>query len=63
MFIVFRSFGESLVTKCMSLNNEPRIARPFPMYLNPVELKYYPCVISLDKRSGDSNSVDDLSLK
>ena len=40
----------------MSLNNKPCMVRPFLVDLNPVELKYYPFVISLD--SGSFNSVD-----
>ena len=33
------------------------------MDLNPVELNYYPFMISLDKYIGSCNSVDDLSTK
>ena len=47
----------------MWLNNESCIARPFLICLNPVELKYYPFKIGLDKCSGSCNSVDDLSPK
>ena len=32
---------------------------PFLFNLNPVELIYYPFMISLDKCSGSCNSVDD----
>ena len=31
--------------------------------LNPVELDYYPFMISLDKCNGSCNAVDDLSTK
>ena len=31
--------------------------------LNPVELNYYPFMISLDKCNGSCNAVDDLSTK
>ena len=37
--------------------------RPFLIDLNPVELKYYPFMINLDKLRGSGNSVDDLSTK
>ena len=43
------SFGESLAIKFMLLNIESCKARPFLIDLNPVDLKYYPLMISLDK--------------
>ena len=55
MFIVILSFSSSLAyvpkvrTKCLSLNDEPCIVRPTVIDLNPVDLKYYPLMISLDK--------------
>ena len=42
-------------TKCLSLNYEPCIVRPTLIDLNPVEPKYFPFVISLDKYSGICN--------
>ena len=39
MFIVLMSFSSPLATKYVSLNNEPCIARPTLIDLNPVELK------------------------
>ena len=63
MFIVLLSFSNSLATKCVPLNNEPCMIRPFLVDLNLVELKYYPLMINLDKCSGSCNSVDDLSVK
>ena len=67
-FIVLLSFSKSLAsvakvsdrTKCVPLNVEPRMVRPTLIDLNPVELKYYPFMISLDKCSG---SYNDLSSK
>ena len=67
-FIVLLSFSKSLAsvakvsdrTKCVPLNVEPRMVRPTLIDLNPVELKYYPFMISLDKCSG---SYNDLSQK
>ena len=63
VFIALLSFSGSLATKCMPLNNEPFIARPTLIDLNPVEINYYSIVISLDKCNGSCNVVDDLSTK
>ena len=43
------SFGESLATKCFSLNDDPRMIRPTLIDLNLAEPKYYPFLVSLDK--------------
>ena len=45
------------------LNNESCMIRPTIIDLNPVELNYYPFIISLDKRSGSCNAAYDLSTK
>ena len=55
LFIVLLSFSESLATKCLSLNDEPCIAMPTLIDLNPLEIKYYPCMISSDKFSRNCN--------
>ena len=39
------------------------MARSSLIDLNPVELNYYTFMISLDKRSGSYNAVDELSAK
>ena len=39
VFIVLLSLSSSLATKCLSLNDEPCIARPTFIKLNHVELK------------------------
>ena len=52
VFVALLSFSRSLTTKCVSLNNEPCMIRPFLIDLNPVELKYYPFVINIGKCSG-----------
>ena len=50
--------------KFISLSNEPYMARPTLIDLNPVRFNYYPFIISLDKCNVSSNNaVDDLSLK
>ena len=42
-------------TKCLSLNDEPCMVWPTVINLNPVEIKYYPFMISFDKRNGSCN--------
>ena len=52
VFIVLLSFSSSLVcdqTKCVSLNDGPCMIKSTLIDLNPIELKYYPIIISLDK--------------
>ena len=61
VFIALLSFSRPLVTKCVSLNNGSCMIRPTLIDLNPIDLKYYPCMISSDKFNGSCNSVDDLS--
>ena len=63
MFIGLLSFIRSLATRCVSLINEPCTDRSTLIDLNPVELKYYPFMVSLDKCSGSCNSFDDLSTR
>ena len=55
LFIEFLSFSSSLATKCLFLNDEPCMVRPTLIDLNPVELKYYPFMISLNKCTGSCN--------
>ena len=55
LFIVLLSFISSLAcdpTKCLSLNDEQCVVRPTLINMNPVELKYYPFMISLNKCAG-----------
>ena len=56
-FIVLLNFSKSLVTKCLFLNDELCLVRPTLIDLNPVELKYYPFRISLDKFTGICNII------
>ena len=42
------SFSDSLVTKCLFLSDEPCMVRSTLIDLNPVELKYYSYMISLE---------------
>ena len=58
MFSVLLKFSKSLATKCVPLNNEPCIPIPILVDLNPVELNYYPFMISLGKCSGSCNAFD-----
>ena len=39
------------------------MTRPFLINLNPMELKYYPFMISLDEYRGIYNAANDLSTK
>ena len=55
VFIVLLSFSESLPTKCVSLLDEPCMIIPTLIALNPVEFKYYPFMIRLDKCNGNCN--------
>ena len=55
VFLVLLSFCSSLATKCVSLNEEPCIARHNLIVLNPVELKYNALMISLDECTGNCN--------
>ena len=62
-FIGLLSFSDSLArvakvsdeTKCLFLNDESCIFRPTLIGLNPVELKYYSFMISLNKYTGSCN--------
>ena len=63
MFIVLLSFSRSLAIKSVSLKNKPCITRPTLVDLNPVELNYFPLMISLDKSNENCNAADDLSAK
>ena len=55
MFIVLLSLSESLATKCLSLGDEPCIVRHTLIDLNPVELKCYLLIISIDNCTGSCN--------
>ena len=52
LFIVLLYFSSSLArdqTKCLFLNDESCMIRPTVIDLNPIELRYYPIIISLNK--------------
>ena len=49
LFIILLNFSESLATKYLFLNVESWMVRPILIDMNPVELKYYPLRISLNK--------------
>ena len=58
LFIVLLSFSESFAheqTKCLFLNDKPCMVRPTIIDMNLAELKYYPFIISLNKRTGSCN--------
>ena len=55
LFIALLSFSISLATKCLFLNEEPCMVRPTLINMNPVELKYYRFMITLNKFAGSCN--------
>ena len=60
LFVVLLRFNESLAgdqTNCLFLNDELCMARPTIIYINTIELKYYPFVISLNKCIGSCNAL------
>ena len=71
MFITLLSFSISLAciakvsdyVKCMSLNNEPCIARPTFIDLNSNELHYFPFRVSVHRCKGNCNTLEYLSSK
>ena len=55
LFFALFSFSSSLAfsqTQCLFLNDESCMVRPTFNDMNPVELKYYPFMISIDKCTG-----------
>ena len=65
IFIVLLSFSSTLAsvakisyrTKCQFLNNKPCMVRLIMIDLSPVELKYYPLLVSLDNCNGSCNDL------
>ena len=55
LFLVFLSFSEFLGTKCLFVNDEPCMVTATVIDINPVELKCYPFVVSLNKCTGTCN--------
>ena len=60
-----RNFGESLTSnsqgpiKCASLNNHLCKAKPTLVNLNSSETLFYPFTVSVNKRVGSCNTIDD----
>ena len=55
LFLVLLIFSSSLATKYLFLNDKPCMIRSTLIDMNPIELKYYPFVISIDKYTGSYN--------
>ena len=55
LFIELLSFSEYLAIKCLFLNEQQYMVRPTIFDMNPVELKYYSFMISLNKCTGGCN--------
>ena len=61
LFIVILDSGRSLTSrniKCISLNNEPCLAKPKVINLNPDELHYSTFMIDLNKCGKNCNTLD-----
>ena len=65
--LIALNFGGSLATKCMSLDNEPCIARPTTIDLNLDEHNHGLCshqlMVGLERCVGSCNSIDDPSSR
>ena len=59
VFIELLSFTGNLANKCRSFNNKPCMIRHALFDLSPIQLKYFPFMISLNKCNGSCNAVDD----
>lgn len=55
-FIALLSFNGSLRTKCLTLNNEPSLARPALINLFSNELHYYPFIVAIGRFNGSHNT-------
>ena len=55
--LVLLGFAGCLATKCVSINNQPCMARPMFFDVNPDELLYYPFIISLGRGDESCNTV------
>ena len=63
LFIVLLSFSSSLATKYLFLNDKLCMVRPTLIDLNPVEPKYYPFMIALNKCTGSCNVFKNMCSK
>ena len=63
VFTVLLSFRSSSAKKCLSLIDELCMVSYTLIDLNPVQLKQYTFMISVDKYSGGCNYCNDLSSK
>ena len=59
LVLVMLAFSGLLATKCVSMNNQPYMARPSLIYLNPDEFYYYLFIISVDRCNGSCNTFED----
>ena len=55
LFVVLLRFSISLATKFLFLNDGTCMVRPVIIDMNPVELRYCPFIISLNKCAGNCN--------
>ena len=57
LLLIFSSSLTRERTKWLFLTDESCMVRPTFIDLNPVELKYYPFIISLNKSTGSCNAL------
>ena len=60
VFVAILSFSESSIrdqVKCLFLNNKPCMVGPVLIDMNPVDLKCYPFMVSLNKCAGSCNTL------
>ena len=62
VLIALVSFMGSLATTCVSLNYKPSVSRPFLIDSHPIELNYYPFMISIIRCNGSCNTLDNSSV-
>lgn len=66
IFVAIISFRKIVVTqkvRCIFLNNQPYLAMPNLINLNPSQIHYCLVMVSLDISYGSCNTVDDLCDK
>ena len=58
LVLLLLEFGKSLITKCISLNNQSGRTRSTPNDVNPHKHHYYPFLASLDRLDGSCTTAE-----
>ena len=58
LVLLLLEFGKSLITKCISLNNQSARTRSTPNDVNPHKHHYYPFLASLDRLDGSCTTAE-----